>query len=127
MKIDHLALYVEDLEAARAFFERYFGATANARYHNPRTGLMTYFLAFGGEARLELMTRPDMALDEKKPMRTGYAHLSFSVGSREEVDRLTARLSDDGYPTLSGPRVTGDGYYESVVSGPEGNLIEITE
>lgn len=35
MKIEHVALSVNDLEAARAFFMNYFGATSNAGYHNP--------------------------------------------------------------------------------------------
>ena len=51
---------------------------------------------------------------------------AFSVGSREAVDALTARLTEAGYPCVSGPRVTGDGYYESVILGFEGNRIEIT-
>ena len=53
-------------------------------------------------------------------------HLAFSVGRREKVDQLTERLKSDGYKVLSGPRVTGDGYYESCVAGPEENQIEIT-
>ena len=127
MKIDHIALYVNNLENARKFFMRYFQATSNKMYHNPRTGLRTYFLSFADGSRLEIMTRPDLADDKKNPMRTGFIHLSFSVGSKEAVDRMTEQLRTDGYPVVSGPRTTGDGYYESCVEGPEGNLIEITE
>ena len=126
MKLDHIALYVNDLEAARLFFTRYFGATANPMYHNPRTGLKTYFLTFSGGARLEIMTRPDLQDDDKHPRRTGFIHISFAIGGKEQVDRLTEQLRADGYRVVDGPRTTGDGYYESCIEGPEGNLIEIT-
>lgn len=126
MRIEHAAMYVRDLEAAKRFFETYFGAEAGGMYHNSRTGFQSYFLSFDGGARLEIMTRPDMDDLEKTPGRTGYAHLAFSVGSREGVDELTARMKADGCEVISGPRMTGDGYYESCIAGPEGNLVEIT-
>ena len=126
MNIEHIALYVNDLEKAKEFFMRYFGATPNERYHNPTTDLYTYFLTFDNGARLELMHRPDMVAGEKALYRTGYTHLAFRVGSKEKVDSLTRRLKEDGYQVISGPRVTGDGYYESCVLAVEGNQIEIT-
>lgn len=125
MKLDHLAMYVKDLEAARAFFMQYFGASSNEMYHNPKTGLRTYFLTFGDGSRLEIMTRPDVTDNKKSQFRTGYIHLAFSVGGKERVDRLTKRLQDDGFAVISGLRTTGDGYYESCIEGPEGNLIEL--
>lgn len=127
MKIDHIALYVNELEEVKAFFVRFFGAVSNEMYHNPRTGLRTYILSFGDGARLEIMSRPDMKDEAKDMFRTGYIHLSFAVGSQSEVDRLTGLLYDNGYRVVSDPRITGDGYYESCIEGPEGNLIEITE
>ena len=126
MKIEHIALYVNDLEGAKDFFCRYFGAASNEGYHNPRTDFRSYFLAFDDGSRLELMHKPALEDPEKTPSRTGYIHLAFSTGSRDSVDALTQQLAADGYPTLSGPRTTGDGYYESCVLGFEGNLIEIT-
>lgn len=126
MEIEHIALYVQELEKAREFFVRYLGAASNDGYHNPKTGFRSYFLTFDGGARLELMHRPDMAELPKDPVRTGYAHIAFRVGSRERVDALTARLRADGYQVVSGPRTTGDGYYESCIAAVEGNLIEIT-
>lgn len=126
MEIEHIALYVQELERARDFFVRYLGASSDGGYHNVKTGFRSYFLTFDGGARLELMHRPDMAEVPKDPVRAGYAHIAFRVGSRERVDTLTARLRNDGYEVVSGPRTTGDGYYESCIAAVEGNLIEIT-
>ncbi len=126
MKIDHIAMYVCDLEGARDFFVRYFGAKSDAGYCNVQTGFRSFFLLFDGSTRLELMNRPQMEDPEKERNRTGFIHLSFNVGSKEQVDILTARLTADGFEVCDGPRTTGDGYYESCIVGFEGNLIEIT-
>lgn len=127
MRIEHLALYVNDLESTKAFFERYFAATCPGElYHNPTTGFRSYFLSFRDGARLEIMNREHMEDPEKTPAHTGFIHVAFSVGSPERVDELTERLRADDYEVLSGPRTTGDGYYESCILGPEGNQIEIT-
>ncbi len=126
MRIEHAAMYVKDLEKAKEFFIKYFGAVPNEGYHNKNTDFRSYFLSFDEGARLEIMTRPSMDDAEKTAARTGLIHLAFGVGSEEKVDELTARLKADGYEVLSGPRTTGDGYYESCVVGIEGNLIEIT-
>ena len=126
MRIEHLAMYVSDLKAAKEFFIKYFDAMPNDGYENKSKGFRSYFLTFDGGARLELMQKPQMENAEKTLNRTGYIHLAFSTGSREKVDELTARLKADGYEVLSGPRTTGDGYYESCIAGIEGNQIEIT-
>ena len=126
MRIEHIALYVKDLETARSFFVKYLGAKSNEGYHNLKTGFHSYFLSFGDGARLEIMNNPEMLDFPKKFARTGYAHIAFSVGSKEKVDALTAELKADGYEVVSGPRTTGDGYYESCIVAIEGNQIEIT-
>lgn len=125
MHIEHVAMYVEDLARAKDFFERYFGACAGPLYHNPKTDFRSYFLRFSHGARLEIMHRPAMA-EAKAQVRTGFIHIAFSLGSKEAVDALTARLRDDGYTVISGPRTTGDGYYESCILDLEGNQIELT-
>ena len=127
MKIEHIALYVNDLEAAKSFFVTYLGGKPNEGYHNKTTDFRSYFISFDDGARLELMHKPEMTDDAKALNRTGYAHVAFSVGSKEKVDELTARLKADGYEVVSGPRTTGDGYYESCVVAVEGNQIEITK
>ena len=126
MKIDHIALYVNDLEAGKNFFKTFFQAKSNEPYHNQRTGFRSYFLTFDDGSRLELMTKPDLTDSGDLLNRYGYAHLAFSVGSEEKVDSMTKRLSENGYPVISGPRITGDGYYESCILGFEGNIIELT-
>lgn len=126
MRIEHVAMYVNDLEAARDFFIKYLGASSNDGYHNQKTGFRSYFLSFSDGARLEIMNKPQMYDAEKTLARTGLIHIAFSVGSRERVDELTEELKRDGYEVVSGPRTTGDGYYESCVIGIEGNQIEIT-
>ena len=127
MRIDHVAMYVNDLEGAKSFFERYLGAATNDGYHNVKTDFRSYFLTFDDGARLEIMNRPGMDDSEKTINRTGLIHIAFSVGSKEKVDELTRQLAEDGYEVISGPRTTGDGYYESCVVCIEDNQIEITE
>ncbi len=126
MRIEHAAMYVRNLEKAKEFFVKYLEAVPNDGYHNRTTDFQSYFLTFEGGARLELMTRTELTEEGKDPMRTGLAHLAFSVGSREKVDELTERLREDGYEVVSGPRTTGDGYYESCILAVENNLIEVT-
>ena len=77
MKIEHLAIWVKELEKAGPFF--------------------------------------------------GLTHFAISVGSRERVDELTEAIRSAGYEITGEPRTTGDGYYESVITDPEGNLVEITD
>ncbi|MBR3098142.1 MAG: VOC family protein [Clostridia bacterium] len=126
MRIEHIAMYVNDLEAARDFFIRYLSGKADGGYHNQGSGFRSYFISFDDGARLEIMKKPEMTDPKKEMNRTGYAHIAFSVGSKENVDRVTERLKADGYQVISGPRTTGDGYYESCILAVEDNQIEIT-
>lgn len=126
MKIEHAAMYVNNLEAARDFFVNYLGGKSNDGYQNKTTGFRSYFISFDGGTRLEIMNKPQLDDAEKSANYTGYAHLAFSAGSKDAVDKLTERLKKDGFEVLSGPRTTGDGYYESCIIGIEGNQIEIT-
>lgn len=125
MVIDHIALYVKDLEKMKLFYTKYFNATVSNKYHNTNTGLQTYFLSFDNGTRLEIMNRPDMEEVSKGRNQVGYIHLAFSLGSKGKVDELTNVLCEAGYQVISQPRTTGDGYYESCVLDPEGNIIEI--
>ena len=126
MRIEHVAMYVNDLEATKDFFVKYFNATSNEGYHNKTTDFRSYFLNFDDGARLEIMNKPQMKNDEKSLNRTGFIHIAFSLGSKKAVDELTEKLKNDGFAIISGPRTTGDGYYESCIIGIEGNQIEIT-
>jgi lactoylglutathione lyase len=127
VRIDHLAIWTNDLDRLRAFYERYFDARAGDRYESKtRIGFQSYFLTFpDGDARLELMRVPELAAASAQPA-VGYTHVAMSVGSRETVDALVRRMAVEGVPVESLPRVTGDGYYEAVVRDPDGNLVEVT-
>ena len=126
MKIEHIAMYVKDIERAKWFFEYYFGAKSGDGYHNLTSDFSSYFLTFDDGSRLELMNKPGLVGEDRPSNAYGYIHIAFSVGSREKVNELTKLLESAGYEVASGPRVTGDGYYESCIVGIEGNLIEIT-
>ena len=126
MMIEHIAMYVNDLEKAKEFFIKYFGAVSNEIYHNQKTNFRSYFLSFTDGARLEIMNKPDMKESGNKLLATGYINMAFSVGSKEKVDEMTRQFREDGYEVISGPRITGDGYYESCILDFEGNQIEIT-
>ncbi len=128
MKIEHIAIWVTDLEKMKDFYVKYFKATANTLYHNQKKEFKSYFLTFDDGARVELMQKP--TVKEKKSGEgeafLGFVHIAFSVGSNEAVDKLTNWLRDDGFAIASEPRTTGDGYYESCILDPESNQIEIT-
>ena len=126
MRIEHIAMYVNELDVVRDFFVKYFNAKFNEGYHNKTTDFRSYFLSFDDGVRLEIMNKPIMEDSEKTLARTGYVHIAFSLGSKAAVDSLTEILKHDGYDVISGPRTTGDGYYESCIVGIEGNQIEIT-
>ena len=125
MKLDHVAIWAQDLERLRAFYETYFAAVPGPKYRNEKKRFESYFLTFPSGGRLELMARPDIQPGAGSAEVFGYAHLGVELGSQAAVDELTARLAAAGCPVLDGPRRTGDGYYESMVADPEGNRIVI--
>ncbi len=124
VRLEHVGLWVRDLDAVAAFYAKYFAANIGARYQNPRKGFESRFLEFAGGARLEIMRRGDVS-PRQAAEQLGLAHVALTVGDEATVDALAARLESEGFPILDGPRRTGDGYYECVVCDPEGNRVEI--
>ncbi|GAB4002755.1 VOC family protein [Spirosoma daeguense] len=129
MRIEHIAIWVRNLEQMRTFYQTYFGATSNNKYINTHKEFSSYFLSFSkGGPRLELMQMPGI-IDQANSGLTQYiglTHLAISVGSEDKVNHLTNQLRSEGYVVIGEPRRTGDGYYESIVLDPEQNRIEIT-
>lgn len=125
MKIEHVAIYVNDMEQEKDFFVKYFKADSSEKYHNFKSGFSSYFLTFEGGSRLEIMQRPTMDDMPKGNYRTGWHHIAIEVGDRKDVDDLTKKIQADGYRVISGARMTGDGYYESVIADHEENEIEL--
>lgn len=128
MQIEHLALWVQDMEAMKYFYLNYFDVDSGPKYTNGAKRFASYFINFGEcRTRLELMTDPNIQPSEsKRGYGMGLAHFAISVGGKDKVDALTERLRKDNFTIFSEPRTTGDGYYESVVLDPEGNYVEIT-
>ncbi|HAX92960.1 MAG TPA: glyoxalase/bleomycin resistance/extradiol dioxygenase family protein [Bacteroidales bacterium] len=124
MHIDHVAIWTEELEREKEFFLKYFDCSAGKRYVNPLKRFSSCFITFSGGARIELMKKDEITCI-RKGETIGITHLAINVGSREKVDSMTALLETDGFTIKGRPRVTGDGYYESVILDPEGNVIEL--
>ena len=127
-RIEHAALWTDDVERLARFYATYLDARVGPEYLNPANGFRSRFLSFEGGARLELMstTTWQPLAHAAGSQRMGLTHLAFSLGSEQRVDTLTATLRSAGFAVLDGPRRTGDGYYESVVLDCDGNRIELT-
>ena len=126
MRIDHLAIWTDDIELLRNFYMSYFNLSCGDKYVNPKRGFTSYFLTFDGEVtRIELMHIPNMENRVDRLNLKGLAHFAISVGGKTNVDTLTEKLRIDGFTIFSEPRTSGDGYYESAVLDPEGNIVEI--
>ena len=126
ISIEHIAYWVADLERVKTFYETYFQASSGVLYENTRKGFKSYFIRIGKGARIEIMQRSDIHENNHKGYMMGLAHIALALGSKRAVDQLTAQMEKEGVPIVGQPRTTGDGYYESVVKDPEGNLIELT-
>ena len=124
MRIEHIAVYVNNLEYAKVFFEKYFNAVAGSKYQNVKTGFSSYFMSFDSGSRLELMYKKDMCNNENQQQKK--FHIAFATKSVEKVNELTSKLKNDGYKVVSGPRTTGDGYYESCIEIFDNIIIEVT-
>ena len=129
MKIDHIGIYVQDLKKVADFYTKYFkGTLSQPAYHNPKKNFTSHFISFESGAKLEIMHQPTIPVVKKEPKEQyiGFIHVAFSVGSKENVDKLAAQLKEDGYDIIDGPRTTGDGFYEACVLDPENNRVEFT-
>lgn len=126
-RLHHIALYTRQLEVIRDFYCTYFQAKPNEKYVNSRTGFESYFLSFGGEAKLEIMQREDVREANQQDGKEclGLTHFALSVGGVEDVNAITGQLRAAGYRVVGEPRWTGDGYFESVILDPDGNRVEL--
>lgn len=129
MTLEHVAIWTNDLERLKAYYTKYFQAVSNNKYSNPHKGFESYFLSFESGARLEIMSMPGIPAntnDTIKAQHRGIIHLAFGVNRMEEVDAKAKELQEEGFPILSGPRKTGDGYYEFETLDPDNNRLEVT-
>ncbi len=127
MKISHIAIWTNDLEGMRNFYLHYFDASSNDGYYNHTKDFRSYVIRFNGDCSLELMQMPGIPQSKNDPRKqfTGLIHFAIDLGSKKRVDELTEELRQDGFKIVGEPRITGDGFYESVVLDPENNRIEL--
>ncbi|WP_414163570.1 VOC family protein [Superficieibacter sp. BNK-5] len=127
MKIAHIALWTQDLERQACFWVEFFGGDINEKYCSKTNhGFESYFVTINNAIAIELMTKPGLTQVTADNNGTGWVHLAISLGSQQAVDAMASRAEAQGI-LVSKPRTTGDGYYEAVISDPDGNLIEIVE
>jgi lactoylglutathione lyase len=125
-KIEHVAMYCQNLETIKDFYEKYCGCKSGTKYTNATKGFESYFLSFEDGSRLEIMSKTSVneSINPRELMEL--THLAISVGSKENVDKLTKTIESDGYEVVGQPKTTGDGYYERIILDPELKRIEIT-
>ncbi len=129
MTLEHVAIWTDHPEDLKNYYIRYFGGIANDKYINQLKQFESYFLTFTSGARLEIMSMPDIPPnmnDTAGRQHKGIIHLAFGADTVEEVDAKAKELAAAGYPILSGPRKTGDGYYEFETLDPDNNRLEVT-
>ena len=128
MKLEHIAIWTDNIELLRNYYVSFFEGQSNEMYINPKTQFQSYFISFESGARLEIMSMPnipDNADDTINAQHKVIIHIAFSVATRQEVDAKAALLQANGFELLNGPRVTGDGYYEFVILDPDKNRLEV--
>jgi lactoylglutathione lyase len=129
MTLEHVAIWTNQLEILKDYYVKYFHGISNDKYINTNKGFNSYFLSFASGARLELMSMPDIPHNQNDTIQKqhlGIIHLAFGVDTIKEVEEKAKQLKADGFPILSGPRKTGDGYYEFETLDPDNNRIEVT-
>ena len=128
MIIEHIAIWTADIERLKTYYIDFFGGQTNSKYRNEAKQFESYFISFESGARLEIMTRVDINTEVPNSVSPylGMAHIAFGVKDMKKVNDQAALLRRAGYSILSGPRRTGDGYYEFETTDPDGNLIEVT-
>ncbi|MGI9547016.1 MAG: VOC family protein [Flavobacteriaceae bacterium] len=129
MKLEHVAIWTEELERLKEYYVKYFDGKPNTKYKNAKKNFESYFLEFGSGARLELMKMPQIPEnlnDTVQKQHLGIVHIAFGVANTQLVDKKADQLRADGFEILSGPRKTGDGYYEFETLDPDNNRLEVT-
>ena len=128
MRIEHVAVWTNQLETMKDFYVKYFGGVAGEKYvskEHKGGRFESYFLTMGTGARLEIMQESTVTQKAPYPM-IGFSHIAFKMDTPEAVMALAQGFKNDGLKMAGEPRRTGDGYFEASVLDPDGNIVEIT-
>ena len=122
MRISNVGMFVTDLDGARDFFIRYFGAQVHATYEED-DGYRSYNMKFDEGPKIELMAKPAVVDEKKNRNRTGFIHICIKVDSREKLDEIIAGFKADGYEILYEPVAPGDKEVRAITF--EDNILEV--
>ena len=128
MKLEHIAIWTNQLETLKSYYETYFNAQSNEKYINQTNGFESYFLTFESGARLEIMSKPNIPNNQNDTIERqhlGLIHFAFEVPTMQDVEAKALELQGAGFKILRGPRKTGDGYYEFETLDPDDNRLEV--
>lgn len=123
--LSHIAIWTNNIERSRIFYQKYFNGKSNEKYTNPIKGFSSYFITFDNGAAIEIMQRTDVTSPNIGSERIGLAHFAFTIGSKNNVNQFIKLLHSEGCTINSAPRTTGDGFYEASILDPDGNIVEI--
>lgn len=129
MKIEHIAIWTGNLERLKDYYSKYFEGKPGEKYTNEKKGFHSYFISFNSGSRIEIMTMPSVTDNlgyDKKQYQKGITHIAFGMDTKQQVDEKAKQLQSDGFKISSGPRKTGDEYYEFETFDPDENRIEVT-
>jgi catechol 2,3-dioxygenase-like lactoylglutathione lyase family enzyme len=120
--LGHIDLRVSDIAVAEAFYDELLPALGfTERYHGAEWRVW---------AKVEppLPATPYFGITESKHHRPNENRIAFWVGSREEVERIAAIVSNSGARDVSGPKEMpsyGPGYWAVFFTDPSGNPLEV--
>lgn len=128
MTIHHVSLWSTDIDVLKRFYVSHFGAQAGPIFEDAR-GFKSYMLSFAEGAQIEIMQMPGV-LDRATPAHdethhVGLHHFAISQPTPASVDRLVGQCEEAGSRIIKAPHATDDGFYEAMITDPDGNLVEI--
>jgi extradiol dioxygenase family protein len=115
----HLSLPVDDLHAARDFYERTLGCRIGRERED-------WFDAWFFGLQLTLQLRPQEVTDVSQQ---GVRHFGVALPALAEFDELVHRVAASGHAWISKPEIHSDAELNGKLGGkladPSGNIIEI--
>ena len=122
MRLHHVAFWTRRIDVLEDFYARHLGG--KVLFRHAIGNFRCTFMSLDDSVKIELMSRTELG-DPDLTERIGYSHLSLEVDSKARVDQLTETFRAAGIPIEKDKEQYDDGFYESSIRDPDGNVIEI--